>query len=100
MWVEEMEAPSSCDDLAIPAGQVTGLRMELCYLRVVQPPPKTERRLPGQPRRRMHRGLLRMRVTCSHMTSVVLGVRMGKPLCKTRRAKIRVSTLVEAARGC
>ena len=98
--VEEAEALSFRDVLAIQAGRATGLRMELRSLRVVRQPPKTERRLPGRPRRRMHRGLLRLRVTCGRMTSVVPGVRMGRPLCKRHGTKIRVSLLVEAARWC
>ena len=101
--MEEAEALSFRDVLAIQAGRATGLRMELRSLRVVQQPPKTERRLPGRPRRRMHRGLLRLRMTCSRMTSVVLGVNMRRPLrvtLRVRRAKIRISLLVEAARWC
>ena len=51
----------------------------------------------------MHRGVLRLRVTCGLMTSVVLGVSMRRPLRVTprvRRVKIRANLLVEAAHGC
>ena len=102
--MEEVELPSFCGVLATLAGRATDPGMELCNLRVAQQLPRTERCLPGQPRRRMHRDLLRTRALCSPMASVVRGVRMERPLHTSpsvRMAKIRVSMLlVEAAHGC
>ena len=101
--MEEVEAPSFHDVLATRAGRAFDPGMELCNLRVVQPLPRVERRLPGPLRRRLHRGLLGSCVAGCLVTWVVLGDRMARPLCitlKVHRAKIRVSMPVEAARGC
>ena len=101
--VEEVEVFNAHDVLAIQARRAPSPRTEPCYLRVAQRTPRMRRRLPRHPRRRMHRGLLRSRVTCSPATLAVPGVRMGRPLriiLRVRRAKIHVSMLVEAVRRC
>ena len=101
--MEEVEAPSFHDVLAIQAERAFDPGMELCNLRVVQRLPRVERRLPGLPRQCSHRDLRGSRLMSNTVLWVVLGVHMARPLCITlrvRRAKIRVSMLVEAARGC
>ena len=98
--MEQAEAPSFRGVPATQAGRVTDPKMELRNPWVVRLLPRTERRLLGQPRQRMHCGLSRSRVTCGLRTLVVRGVRMARPLCRRHRAKIHVSMPLEVMRGC
>ena len=98
--VEEVKVLSLRDVLAIRARRAPGPRTESCYLRVEQRTPRTGRRRPRHPCRRMRRGLLRscaMNIAAMLVVPSVLMERLLSITLVMRGTSMHAKTLEEAA---